>query len=156
MEAYTGICISRILEIPEYDHIIFDFVGLDVWLDDVGIDLAREILYGYIAKEKIDAYQILFEAENKSRKAVNDIILLNRKTGKKDLLQMMKNKGLSGIDADVVILIKEELKSRRILNRVFCFISSKLDTVRFNVKFSKQIKLLEIFAKKEKEKSSCY
>lgn len=155
MSTYESVCISRILELPEYEHIVLDFIGCDALVDDIGIEMARPILRGYVDKEVIDKYHNWLVAENALRKNINNTISIIRHNDKKGLKKLY-NEALSiDIDSDTLALIDEEIKTRNILNNILCYIRNQLREIDFNIKYRKQIKLIESFLNKEKEKSSC-
>lgn len=155
MSNYESVCISRILELPEYEHIVLDFIGCDAWVDDIGIEMARPILRGYVDKEVIDKYHNWLVAENALRKNINDIISTIRSNNRKGLKKLYNEAIGLDLDNDILTLIVEEQKTRNIFNNFLCYVRKQLSEIDFNIKYRKQIKLLDLFFDKEKEKSSC-
>lgn len=144
MSDYEYVCCNRLSEYIDNEHIMIDLFsdnGIDIILDDVGINECESVLKGYISSEKLQGYQTYIRLENEVIESQNIQIKAMRSCPTKSIKCLLKNtdKYFGNIDRDKIdcflIMLRTELKARNITNRLFFRVKNfikKLKSLLYN------------------------
>lgn len=143
MSDYKYVCCNRLSEYIDDKHIMIDLFsdnGIDIVLDDIGINECESVLKGYISSEKLQGYRTYIRLENEVIESQNMQIKAIGNCPIKTIKQLLKRPGryFNNIDKDKVdnfsFMLRTELKARRLHNKAIHVIKNLVDKIIMCIK----------------------
>lgn len=139
MGMYAQLCCERICDAEkiEQKHVFIDISELgNILVDYIGLAKCSNIISCYIAEEECDKlFDYLFDREEIVRNE-NRIIRSLRNCKSREIKALLK-KGVEKEIEYLIPLMREELKSRRISNRLYQFFKEKARSIYIEIKYYK-------------------
>lgn len=138
MSDYEYVCCNRLSEYIDDEHVMIDLFsdnGIDIVLDDIGINECESVLKGYISSEKLQGYQTYIHLENEAIESQNMQIKAIRNCPAKAIKQLLKSpdRYFDNIDKDKIdsfsFMLREELKARRLHNKAIRVMKNLVDNI---------------------------
>lgn len=141
MENYENVCCNRIAEFFDDEHVLMDLFsdrGLDITLDEEGLNICENVLKGYISNDKLQGYKKYIRLQNEIIESCNvqiramwdcptDVI-------KKALRNPAKYMDNVELAESFKCMLSAELRARRWNNKVKRFIGGYIEKLCFYIK----------------------
>lgn len=144
MEMYESMCVGRIIDEIGVDSVdvVFDFANTDIGLTYKGIKKSESVLLSYLNSDQMDKILDCIKAEEELAVNINNLLwVLHRKSIKK-LKSTLKECGTEEAYMEIRDIIRAEIRSRSLWNKIRLFMEEHLCEVIVRVKYRKDFKII--------------